>query len=399
MSIDGNKTNKRAVCILGMHRSGTSAITRIFNLLGVYLGKEEDLLPANDGNPEGYWEHARIVEVHDELLKALGGRWAITIPLPHEWWKTSEVAPFRNKLKKIILDEFSGSELWGWKDPRTCILLPLWIDILKELGVDLSFVVILRNPLEVADSLTRRDGFSTDKGLALWFLYMLNAIRWSQSFNRAFISYDNFLEDWESEVYPAAAKLSVNRLKDDDALIQKVSRSIKPQLRHHSRNIEETLALLPGPIAKLYELCLEKDENKLSLDKGIEKLFEAYDILDQVKVGAGEQALYLEIEQKNQEIEQKNQELEQKNQEIEQKNHMLNDALSQLTSIQSSLMFKLMARYARCRNSLLPEGTQRNRLYKLFTRSGHIALDEGCPSLLQRGWRYLRKGSPKNMSS
>src|SRR5215813_13113765 len=63
------------VCIAGMHRSGTSMVARLLNLAGVYLGREDELIPANQGNPEGHWEHARLVEINDAILSELGGGW------------------------------------------------------------------------------------------------------------------------------------------------------------------------------------------------------------------------------------------------------------------------------------------------------------------------------------
>ena len=67
------ETNSRALLILGMHRSGTSAVTGALALRGVYLG--QDLMPPGPDNPRGFWEHAGVVAIHERLLEALDRRW------------------------------------------------------------------------------------------------------------------------------------------------------------------------------------------------------------------------------------------------------------------------------------------------------------------------------------
>ena len=76
----------RALIVLGMHRSGTSAFSGVLNLLGVDLGAH--LLPASNTNQSGYWEHEEIVAVHDRLLMALGSSWDDPSPLPPNWWNS-----------------------------------------------------------------------------------------------------------------------------------------------------------------------------------------------------------------------------------------------------------------------------------------------------------------------
>ena len=56
------------IIVLGMHRAGTSAVTRLINLMGAYLGPEEQLLPATPDNPKGYWERIDVLQLHEWLL-------------------------------------------------------------------------------------------------------------------------------------------------------------------------------------------------------------------------------------------------------------------------------------------------------------------------------------------
>src|SRR6516164_11525587 len=116
------------VCIAGMHRSGTSLVARLLNLCGLYLGREQDILPPNPTNPEGHWEHEPIVEINDELLAEFGGGW----DYPPDFSGLSD----RRRVLRIeqkaraVLEQFAGHEHWGWKDPRNSLTLPFWRPLL-----------------------------------------------------------------------------------------------------------------------------------------------------------------------------------------------------------------------------------------------------------------------------
>ncbi len=136
----------KAIIILGMHRSGTSLLAKTIQSLGVYLGRDEEMIGPREDNPEGFWEHSEIVGVHEKLLGSLSASWDTTKPLPAEWWLSEEVLPYRTKLKNIVINHFSNHSVWGFKDPRTCLLLPLWKSVFRELDIDPVYIICLRNP-------------------------------------------------------------------------------------------------------------------------------------------------------------------------------------------------------------------------------------------------------------
>ena len=81
---------KKAIIILGMHRSGTSAVTRICNLLGADLGSK--LLKAIKGNNDkGFFEHRDVVDVNDKILYEMDSSWLCPFPLENNWWKKPEI--------------------------------------------------------------------------------------------------------------------------------------------------------------------------------------------------------------------------------------------------------------------------------------------------------------------
>src|SRR6185295_18114718 len=183
----GPANGSHGICILGMHRSGTSVVSRAVNLLGVYLGETKDLAQRNESNPEGFWEHAAIVGMHNRLLAHLSSGWDRTAPLPAGWDRGMGIEPFRNELRDIILANFAARSPWGWKDPRTCLFLPLWRHVLGQLGVSLSGIFVVRNPLDVANSLGRRDAMPLRKAMELWFHYNIAALESASEVPLAFL--------------------------------------------------------------------------------------------------------------------------------------------------------------------------------------------------------------------
>ncbi len=266
----------RAICILGMHRSGTSAITRAINLLGVYLGEEKDIFPALDYNPEGIWERIDFNGLQERLLAAIKRAWDTGLPLPDRWQDAPEVRPFRDEIVSLIKANFSGIPLWAWKDPRSTIFIELWKESLKELGIELSAVFAVRNPLDVARSLQKRDGFSLDKGFGIWFNYNIVALRAIKYIPTVFISYDKFVSDWEVELRRVAEGLGIGWPENDASLREKMNSFIRPDLRHSSSTGEDLkIAEAPQPVIELYALlqrllageALDSSENSSSVQR------------------------------------------------------------------------------------------------------------------------------------
>jgi hypothetical protein len=250
--------NNRTVAILGMHRCGTSTITRAFNLLGVYLGEEKDFIPPDRFNREGYWERKDFCRLQNNLLATLKRSWDTGVPLPEKWQHTSEVQQFKKELITLIRQNFSGVALWGWKDPRSTILIELWKNILEELSIELSVVFAVRNPLDVALSLKQRENFSFDKSFGIWFNYNIIALHAVLNISTAFISYDRFLSNWESELKRCSAELNILWPEDDSYLKSSLSSFVRPELRHSHTTLEDLhKAGAPVPVCKLYELLLK----------------------------------------------------------------------------------------------------------------------------------------------
>ncbi|MEW6531393.1 MAG: hypothetical protein AB1473_11190 [Thermodesulfobacteriota bacterium] len=219
------------VIVLGMHRAGTSALTRVINLLGVDLG--HDFLEPTADNPAGYWEHRVIYHIHERMLNALGRTWHTLFPFPQNWWKDETIDPYRKQIVRALQQDFSGSALWGIKDPRMCRLMPLWIDVLQELESDPYFIIMFRHPEEVAKSLAERDGFSQDKCLLLWLIHFIESERETRGYPRVFVSFDSLMEDSRTETVRISETLGLEWPISIEDASDSISAHLQPALRHH----------------------------------------------------------------------------------------------------------------------------------------------------------------------
>jgi len=195
------------LCVLGMHRSGTSALMRLLDLLGVEIGS--DLWPAGPDNPTGFWESRPIVQTHDELLDSLQSAFDDFWPLPDGWETRAEIQPIRKKLIDMVRSQLAVKPLWGFKDPRTCRLVPLWRTIFNELGTSPRYVVLMRHPREIAGSLAAQNGMSINHALLMTMEHVRAAELSTRSERRVLVTYDQLLTDWRATAARIAHELGI----------------------------------------------------------------------------------------------------------------------------------------------------------------------------------------------
>jgi len=246
---------QKAICILGMHRSGTSAITRSINLLSAHIGQESDLVPPDYYNSEGFWERKDVVEFHESLQRKFKTTWDSVIPLSEDWHLSEDIKSYKEELKDLIRNAFTEYPLWAWKDPRTCIFVEVWKDVLKELDVDTVFLHIIRNPLDVVRSFERIKNFNRGGVLGTWLNYNRTALRATSGHCRAFIHYDKFMQDWEGELRRVFRELGLDWPTDCSAFRNEMSQFIRPGMRHSVSTIDDLRNIgAPGIVIELYQL-------------------------------------------------------------------------------------------------------------------------------------------------
>lgn len=216
--------------VLGMHRSGTSAVSGVLYHLAVHLGRT--VSPAGPSNPKGYFENTRVMLLHEELLASLGSTWDDPRPLPAGWPDDHRLAPWRNRLAAILEDEFGGAPLWAVKDPRLCRLLPLWLPLLEEASVRVVALLVVRHPAAVVASNAKRTGMRREQALELWLEHTLAAERDTRRLPRAVLSYERLLANWQREVADVAARLNFP-LSFDAPRVAQVNAFLDGNLHHH----------------------------------------------------------------------------------------------------------------------------------------------------------------------
>ena len=226
------------VCALGMHRSGTSLIARILNLLGVYLGEPPTIANAGWDNPKGYWEHQSIAVLNEEILERFGGRWDDPPAFPAHWTSDPRLADLRERARSLLLRDFSSQPVWGWKDPRTCLTIPFW----QELVGPMHYVVCLRNPCDVLASLSTRNGMGPERAERLWLLHVQSALTQTSGHPRLFVFYDDVMTDWATELGRMATFIGRPERAADPAVKAAVGEFLEKELCHHRSSLTDLAA-------------------------------------------------------------------------------------------------------------------------------------------------------------
>lgn len=178
-------TERPGLVVLGMHRSGTSAITGTLRLCGAWVGEQAELTGAGEENPRGFWERRDTRNICDRLLHSAGADWWNIVQFEPENIPGDVLAEERTKLASVV-SSLRAHGTWVLKEPRLCLLLPALRDCLRNV----ICVHVFRNPLEVARSLQTRNGFGIGAGLALWEAYNRSALNASSDLPRVLVSYE-----------------------------------------------------------------------------------------------------------------------------------------------------------------------------------------------------------------
>jgi hypothetical protein len=221
----------RVVCVIGMHRSGTSSLAGSLQEAGLHLG---DVITEAPHNAKGNRENRRIMDLQEALLVHNGGRWDVP-PERLEWTDEHRAA------RDAIIGSYAGRDPWGFKDPRTLLTLPFWQEVLS----DITFVATFRHPLRVAESLLRRNGGERERWIELWAAYNERLLALHARHGFEVVSFDG-----SEAAYRAALVRVVGAL----GLAPPAELGFfEPTLRHHV--VHDAVALPPRAEALYAALC------------------------------------------------------------------------------------------------------------------------------------------------
>jgi len=252
--------SKSCALVLGMHRSGTSTLAGLLSSIGLHAGTH--LLAASDSNPKGHFENYNIYELNKKILANADSSWD-----SHDFdisqLDSLSIRQYIDQAKSIIKQDFSFIEYFTIKEPRMCLLFPIWQTALEELNITVRPLLIFRNPMEIALSLQKRNGFSLEKGLILWMHYSLQAEYHSRNYQRTFISYDDLIYKTPQILKEIEDFLSINLSET----IRKEAVKFPDQGIKHNRLIQNTMPDAPPIYTRLYELYLSDQVTAKKIDK------------------------------------------------------------------------------------------------------------------------------------
>jgi hypothetical protein len=336
------KKEKTFIFIIGMHRSGTSLVANLLSKAGVFLGKSEDLLPPNFDNRYGFYENEEFVEINDKILEKFDLQWDSTEAPDFE--KKIDFKEEKELAKEFIKEVSSNHNVVAFKDPRATLTLPFWEEIIDR---DIKVLFVRRNPLEIADSLKKRNSFSKEKSIGIWENYKIEGLKNIERLDTLFVNYDDILDN----PFPNFVRmLKFLDIKYDEGILKKMYFTLAPEVKHseysnkdfmEDEDVTEEQKQLLRDLDKRYEEQLREypieefgievsvEEKNSHLREKISNIGEQLDSCR--RESSVKKAEALELTKQNQELTKQNQELTKQNQELTKQNQELTKQNQELT--------------------------------------------------------------------
>ena len=242
---------QRFTFVLGMHRSGTSALGGLLCQAG--LEPPLDLMEPNAVNPKGFWESQGLFELNEDLFKDLDRTWMTLDPLPEAWIDTA----YADRWRLLSLGHLASHFVQGThaliKDPRYCLLLPGLEDWWECGAIEVSFLLTLRDPLEVAYSLIEAHPIGLEHALHLWLMYGFAVERASRGHPRKIVEFQQLLENPEAVLVEAWSVVHATGSIQDQTRLSQAIDFIDPSL--HRQRLGEFQGLPPGSAQSLQRVA------------------------------------------------------------------------------------------------------------------------------------------------
>jgi hypothetical protein len=242
------ESGRPIVVVLGMHRSGTSLCSHILSMLGVDMADE---LLTNSGNEKGHWERLEIMAFQDEILTLLDrGYWTPQhdFPLPGAWWAEPKVRAVQARIESFLTERMKGANLFGFKDPRTARLLPMWLQIFANMNLAPKFILCLRAPSQIARSLKQRDGLDPIVGEYRSLNYLTDCFRYIPRHDLCLIEYEQWFENYSDNLNGLMNFLNIEWSQSEADLGAAVAAIVDRDLRH----TEERLGTARQPLVRSF---------------------------------------------------------------------------------------------------------------------------------------------------
>jgi hypothetical protein len=252
----------RVIVVVGMHRSGTSAMVRALGYLGADLGETFiDVIP--EVNAKGFWEDADLNRINIAVLRHIGFDWLSNRPIPEACFADPGLQPLLAQGVDLLRVKTRNHDIFAFKDPRTTLLLPFWTRVFAQLDVTPGYLVAIRHPAAVAASLAKRNGFNKAKSHLLWLHYTVEAMQKSAMAGRLLVDYDQLMDRPVESLRRIARHLDLSPPSAADET-EFCSQFLSPELRH----CQPTKAAAPttDPTQALYDALLPAARDEADLD-------------------------------------------------------------------------------------------------------------------------------------
>ena len=239
--------------VLGCHRSGTSSVARLLNMMGCSVGQPENLLPPNKENPKGFWENTEVVDINKQVLEAVGARWDRVAHFSSAALQSAKPQQHFRDARKIIT-RLDSARPWLIKDPRLCLTLEFWKPLL-ELPV---YVLVSRHPVEVAKSLLNRNGIPLEVGIALWERYTVEALAAVRGGTVIHVHYNDLMRnplEAVTSLHDALLQIGVRRIEHPAEA--EINAFLSPDLHREHAGITELNQSLNDQQLALYNTLLD----------------------------------------------------------------------------------------------------------------------------------------------
>ncbi|MFA5924755.1 MAG: rhamnan synthesis F family protein [Methylococcaceae bacterium] len=258
--------NNKLIVVLGMHRSGTSAITRGLQVMGVELG-DRLMPPFEDNNPKGFWEDIDLNELNIEMLNAIDSDWYHLAAIGSIDVEILRKEGYFLRAAELLRQKVGSAPIFGFKDPRVAKLLPFWKEVFSHCQFDVSYVMAMRHPLSVVKSLAKRDGIEAGQSYLLWLVHVITSLTSSAGDKRVFVDYDRLMQSPDYELNRIAKHLN---LKIDLTELQNYKAEFLDQgLRHTVYELNDLLLddTCPPIVCEVYASLLDVASKKTKVDE------------------------------------------------------------------------------------------------------------------------------------
>jgi hypothetical protein len=242
--------------VLGMHRSGTSALSGLLCRSG--WDPPVDLLPSSAHNPLGYWESLSLMRRNDRLLQGLDRSWCSPEPLPAGWEHGDAARAWRRDLLDLLPAMFGSARRPLLKDPRLCLLFPALIPWLECGDLEVFIPLCLRHPFEVGRSLGEREAMPPEVAVQLWLSHTFEAERLSRGHQREWVRFRRLLDQPRAVLARCRLRLGIAVNAADS--VDNADMAIDPGL--HRQRLDQ---VQPAALAEWLEHCKAAGEIAMEL--------------------------------------------------------------------------------------------------------------------------------------